>query len=387
MTLMPGHSSAIHVVPSVDEKASGPSYTVVRLCEALIEVGENVTLAVLHSNAGSACERQAFVRSFPVRYWPRRLCISPEMHRWLQGQVNSGGSNLVHSHSLWEMPNVYPGWVTRHTGVPLIVSPRGTLSSWALNRSKWVKRVFWPLVQGPAICHAACFHATAESEYDDIRRLGFRQPVAIIPNGIDLATPRERGPGKRKKLLFLGRIHPTKGVDILLRAWLAVARRFPEWDLRIVGPDNDGYLNRMQRLAIDLAIPRVDFAGSVYGEAKARAYQEADLFVLPTHSENFGMVVAEALASGIPAIVSRGAPWQQLEVKGAGWWIDIGVDPLVACLDKALACSPANLAQRGVRGREWMEAEFSWMRVGAMMLGTYRWLREGGATPQWVKLH
>src|SRR5690606_30834270 len=111
--------------------------------------------------------------------------------KWLRDIVLSAEVDVLHNHSLWMMPNVYPGWATKRTlNIPLVVSPRGTLSPWALNRSRWKKKMFWHLLQKPAIRHAACFHATAESEYHDIRRIGFDQPICIIPNGIHI--PHEK---------------------------------------------------------------------------------------------------------------------------------------------------------------------------------------------------
>jgi glycosyltransferase involved in cell wall biosynthesis len=245
--------------------------------------------------------------------------------------------------------------------------------------------LFWPLVQKPALAATSCFHASAESEYEAIRRMGFRQPVAIIPNGIDIPVFVAQRRGNFRTLLFLGRVHPSKGLDMLLPAWQAVQKRFPEWRLIIAGPDNGGYLSKMQHLAAQLQLKQIEFVGALMGRQKWEAYREAELFVLPTYSENFGVTVAEALAAGIPAIVSRGAPWQGLEQKKAGWWIDTGLDPLVACLNYALDQSPDVLAEMGQRGRVWMQEEFSWERVGAMMDQTYRWILSGGNKPDWVR--
>ena len=136
-------------------------------------------------------------------------------------------------------------------------------------------------------------------------------------------------------------------MDVLLRAWQAVAPRFPEWELRVVGPDDGGYLAQMQALAAQLRLERIEFPGPVYGEDKLRAYRQASLFVLPTYSENFGMTVAEALAAGTPAVVTQGAPWAGLVEQGAGWWIEMGLDPLVACLEQALSTSPQRLERNG----------------------------------------
>ena len=156
------------------------------------------------------------------------------------------------------------------------------------------------------------------------------------------------------------------------------------WRLVIAGPDNDGYLAQMQNLAVQLDLKRIEFVGALKGAQKWDAYQQADLFVLPTYSENFAMTVAEALASGVPAIVSKGAPWERLVEKKAGWWIEIGFDPLVNCLMQALALPPAQLSDMGQQGRSWMKEEFSWDCLGSRMAHTYQWIVSGGSKPEWV---
>lgn len=372
----------IHVVPAISEEASGPSYSVVRLCDSLIAQRQDVTLAALDWAPIQSPPR--FLKTFPLGLGPRRLGGAPLMRQWLTVQAASGSVDLIHNHSLWMMPNVYPGRVARKYDIPLVVSPRGTLSEWAMQSGSSLKRVFWPLLQAPALAATSCFNATAESEYRDIRRLGFRQPVAIIPNGIDIPDLAPKALGTFRTLLFLGRIHPVKGLDILLPAWRAVQDRFPEWRLQIVGPDNGGYLDKMQQRAGELRLERIEFSGALFGEQKWQAYRQADLFVLPTYSENFGMSVAESLAAGTPAIVSKGAPWAGLDRHGAGWWVDIGLDPLVSCLEDALARSTDDLGEIGQRGRCWMETECSWVRVGQRMAETYRWILNGGNRPEWV---
>jgi glycosyltransferase involved in cell wall biosynthesis len=307
------------------------------------------------------------------------------MRRWLEKEAASGRIDLIHNHSLWMMPNVYPGRASRLGACPLVVSPHGTLSTWALNRSALQKKIFWHLLQAPVLQTAACFHVTSETEREDIRRLGFRQPVCIVPNGIDLPPLAEKQEVSHRVLLFLGRMHPVKGVDFLLRSWQSVEHRFPDWELHLAGPDNGGYLAEMQGLAAQLRLEHVVFRGPLFGEEKWRAYRSASLFVLPTHSENFGMTVAEALAAGTPAIVTKGAPWGGLEKQGAGWWIDIGVDPLVACLERALELPEMRLVEMGRAGRRWMERDYAWDRIGTQVAIAYRWLLEGGEAPPWVR--
>jgi glycosyltransferase involved in cell wall biosynthesis len=373
---------SVHVVPSISEEASGPSYSVPRLCESLVDDGGRVTLAVLDRNIMPF--PPAFLKTFQGGYGPKRLGRSPAMHKWLKETAARHEMDIIHNHSLWMMPNVYPGWAARRFNIPFVVSPRGTLSRWAMNSGSVVKRGFWPLVQRPALEAVTCFHATAESEYRDVREAGFRQPVAIVPNGIDLPTWQPRISPSPRTLLFLGRIHPVKGLDTLLRAWQVVMSKFPEWQLRIAGPDNAGYLGQMRRLAAELRLERLEFAGALYGTDKWQAYQQADLFVLPTHSENFGMSVAESLAAGTPAIVTKGGPWEALNNHRAGWWIESGMESLVATLESTLSVSFEELQAMGLRGREWMEREFSWRRTGQMMAETYRWILQGGQMPDWI---
>jgi glycosyltransferase involved in cell wall biosynthesis len=253
-----------------------------------------------------------------------------------------------------------------------------------MKHHRWRKRVMWHLGQGQTLKRADALHATAESEYEDIRRLGLTQAVCVVPNGIDVPRRMAKSTNGRRRLLYLGRMHRKKGIDLLLRAWRAVQGRVPDWEVVIAGPDDGGELPRMQRLASELRVERVSFLGPVYGEEKLALYRSAHLYVLPTHSENFAITVAEALAAGTPAIVTRGAPWRGLADNDSGWWIEIGVDPLVACLEKAVALPHARLAEMGENGRTWMAREFSWEAIGQQMKRVYEFLRGHGPRPAFV---
>jgi len=374
----------IEIVPSVGTEASGPSYVVVRLCESLLAQGNEVTLATL--DLGPRPSSLACLKTFPLSFGGAHLGRSSHMRRWLHDRCRSKAVDLIHNHSLWMMPNVYPGQVAKRWRVPLLVSPHGTLTTWAMRSGSTLKRVFWPLVQKPALDSAACFHASTDHEYADIRRAGFRQPIAVIPWGIDLPDVAPKASATPRTLLFLGRLHPVKGLDMLLPAWRAMQARFPEWQLRIVGPDEGGHLAEMRALASGLGLERVHFAGPLLGAHKWQAYAEAELFVLPTHSENFGVAVAEALAAGTPAVVTKGAPWEGLEANGCGWWVDIRAEDLAEALSKAMSLSPAALAKMGSLGRDWMARDFSWPRIGAAMAQVYSWLRSGGRPPNSVRL-
>ncbi len=370
-------------MPYISHEASGPSYSVPALCQALVEAGVEVELHVLLGQPPPEAEYRCVTHG--EWSWPRRLHISPSMKRALVEA--SSRVDVVHSHGLWTMANVYPGRVVPGSGSLLVASPRGTLSAWALGRGRWRKRLMWWLAQARTLERSACLHATAEAEIADMRGMNLRAPVALIPNGIDIPGHEKAGTGeaRTRRLLFLGRIHPVKGVDILLRAWRRIQDEFPDWEVQVVGPGESDYLAEIRRLGRELGVERVSFPGPAYGEAKSATYRQADLFVLPTHTENFGVAVAEALAHEVPAIVSRNAPWSGLETMGCGWWIEHGDGPLIESLRHALSLDPSDLRQRGRRGRRWMERDFSWRHIGERMRDTYRWLLAGGGTPDWVR--
>lgn len=379
----------VHVVASIATASSGPSHSVPRLCESLLAAGEDVVLATVERTAAA---RPAFARAFPPGAGPRRLGRSPALRRWLYATVRRREAGIVHSHGMWQMNAVYPGWAVRNSAAALVVAPRGTLSPWAMRSGSRFKRIFWPAIQRPALRQVACWHATADAEGNEIRRLGFRQPIAVIPNGVDLPpVPNPRPENDYRTLLFLGRIHPKKGIDILIDAWRLVQDRFPHWRLVIAGKEGNqgqvqrGYLEALRRRAAARGAVRVAFAGELLGRVKRDAYAAAELYVLPTHSENFGLTVTEALAAGTPVITTTGAPWRGLEIRQAGWWIAPGAEALAACLSEALAVSPARLREMGARGRRWMATDFSWPDIGRRMAHTYAWLRGRTDRPDWVR--
>ena len=364
----------IHVVPAIARESSGPTYAVTRLCEAVIAAGEEVVLATCDFDPLPA--PPPFVRRFPPAFGPRRLTRAPSLNRWLRAQVRGGRTGIVHSHGLWRMSAVYAARAVRGGRARLVVSPHGTLSPWAMRHGRRrAKRLFWAAFQRRALTRAACFRATSDQECDDIRRLGFRQPVAVIPNGVDLPPMHPAARARHRTLLFLGRLHPVKGVDLLIEAWAAVQDAFPRWRLVIAGDDADyqgtsGYMAELRRLAAARGAARVSFAGELTGAAKWDAYRGAALYVLPSRSENFGVTVAEALAAGTPVIASDRTPWRRLHDRGAGWCVETGAAPLAARLREALAADDGALRRMGMRGRRWMEEDFSWADIGRRMAAT-----------------
>ncbi len=377
----------VQTIARVEQEASGPTYSVTRLAGGLQALGHDVRLMSIGGVAPGLeipTPHQRFRQDharFPVL---KSLLLSGGFDRAIRDEARA--ADIVHAHGLWLMPNIYPSWAAAAAATPLVISPRGTFSPVALQRSRLRKRLFWTLLQARAVGQAACLHATSDQEHRDIRAAGLRQPVAVIPNGVDIPEPAPAGTqGDARTLLYLGRIHPIKGLEVLLDAWSRVSGDFPDWRLRLVGPDSDGYEAALKAKAEQLHLQRVQFAGSRYGAAKAEEYGAAELYVLPSFTENFGMSVAEAMAHGLPVITTTGTPWEAVRARCSGWWASPDAAGLEAALRDALGRPPQALREMGEAGRRWMAESFSWRRVAADMARVYEWICGEASPPDLVR--
>jgi glycosyltransferase involved in cell wall biosynthesis len=308
-------------------------------------------------------------------------------YKALWAEVSQWAPVLFHDHGAWLPSNVAAAFVAWRADIPLVISTRGMLIPWALNHHRWKKHVAWWAYQKQVLRQADLFHVTSGEEAAMLRALGFEQPVAVIPNGVQLppaASPKSEG-GNRTAL-FLSRIHPKKGLPMLIDAW-ASAR--PEgWNLELVGPSENGHREELKRITqrhgLDEAI---SFVGPVTDEEKWSYFHRADLFVLPTHSENFGIVVAEALASGTPVLTTTGAPWQELIDYRCGWWVSPNRAAIAEALQDAVSLSDAERYAMGDRGSTLVRERYSWENVGNQMLQAYHWLLDGGPPPACIQQH
>lgn len=377
--------SVTHVVASLTKANGGPSYSVPRLASELSNLNVETVLRTLELDEDKTASTKAKASDSPSNWFARRLAWSPALLAALEEDSQRG--RILHTHGLWLMPNIYPAYVKRKAPLTRVIhSPRGMLGKAALDFSRLKKRVMWSTVQHSAINHADCIHATAYSEYEECRAAGLKNPVAIIPNGIDIPavrSPRSAGP-KGKRVLYLGRIHPKKGLENLIQAWAPLEGQHPSWTLHIVGPAEDGHDRDLERLTKQLGLTQVSIEPPVYEDAKWSAYHSSDVFILPTLNENFGLTVAESLAAGVPAISTDGAPWSGLQEERCGWWIPQGRDAMTEALRDAITRTAREREEMGSRGRAWMEREFSWHKVASDMLAVYRWLAGRDEAPACV---
>ena len=216
------------------------------------------------------------------------------------------------------------------------------------------------------------FVATCEEEYKDIRALGYLAPVAIIPNGIDIPI-FNRPAQKQKRVAFLSRIHKKKGIDILIKTWSKLEPIYPDWKLAIAGPMTD-YGKEMKILCNKLNLNNVEFVGPLYGLEKTNFLQDSELFVLPTHSENWGIAIPEALVCSTPAICTTGAPWEGLKTHNCGDWIVLSEENLFNSMNSIMDLSSKERMEMGKRGYEWVIKDFSWKSIGQKTVDAFNWL-------------
>lgn len=329
----------------------------------------------------------SFTSAFPQHM---SFGFGTRFRRDLFGFLSKNIPNVMHVHGLW-IPATY--WATRGAQryqIPYLMQTHGMLESIALDNNRWKKKFAWSLYQRDALQRACVIVSTSEREAEGIRRLDLRNPIALIPNGIDVERidilNQSKVPVDNKKIrtaLFVGRIHPIKGLIDLVDAWAKL--RPIGWRVVIAGPDENGHRAQVEsRIRERGLIECFQFAGPVDDVEKAALYQTADIFVLPTLSENFGIVVAEALIHKLPVMTTKAAPWQSLETNSCGWWIDIGLEPLVNALSKALSCSPEKLAGMGERGHNLVKNTFSWSLIVDDLLEVYRWVVREGDKPSCI---
>ena len=363
----------------------GPIYSVHGLCRALARRGHEVHVFTTNVDGPGVSDvpidRTVDLDEVSVRYFPtafgRRLYRSPAMGRALARTC--GSFDVVHLHSVFLWPTMAAARVARRSGTPYVVTPRGMLVSDLIARkSRWAKRAWIGLVERRSIEQAAAVHVTSRLEAEEMQAMGFApRRTVVIPNALDMAgvpaTPSADdeawiGTLPQRFALYLGRINWKKGLDRLI----AALARTKNIDLVVAGHDDEKYEGTLQSLARELGVAnKIIFTGPVFGSRKWALLRRARMLVLASHSENFGMVVLEAMAVGCPVVVTAGVGLAEtVRACGAGLVVEGDAAPLAAAIT-SLEGNEAARRQMGSAGRKAAAEQFSWTRVADEMAELY----------------
>ena len=373
-----------HVINSIDMVTGGPARSVTHLIQSLTELKDIQKLYLDTIKTNNPIIKNFDNDKSTIKFHHRNN-FNP--FNFNVNSLNKEKIDIYHGHGLWQMPIHLMSKVARKRNIPYIITPRGMLEPWSMRQKYLKKKIAFLLYQKYDLMKADCIHVTASSEAESVRKLGFKNPIAVVPNGIYI--PKFSGnktKSKFKKALFLSRIHPKKGIEILIKAWSRLNVQLKKnWTLEIVGDGNQEYILFLKKKISEFGLSNnIKILDPIYGKEKLQLYINADLFILPTHSENFGIVVAEALACKTPVITTKGAPWNDLIKYNCGKWIDLSIDNLVAAMNYMMSKDSEELLKMGNNGRNLIINKYSISSTANKILEVYKWTLKKGDMPNFI---
>jgi len=388
----------LHIIENIDNSYGGPAKSVPFLIKYLnkLEINNKIISIKLKDNEiNDICEQNS-IQIITTEYNGFKfLKYSNKLYHNIVNEITD--KTILHTQSLWNYPPYCAFQISKEYKVPLIMSIRGNLYDWNLNKSKWKKDLSLKLFQMKMFKEASCLHATEINELKAIRKLGIKTPVALISNAIEieefenLSTKEEAKKNlnldkDKRYILFMSRIYSKKGLEYLVNSFIHIEHNFPEWEILIAGPIYDKpYFEKInQNIKKSKINNKVHYFGMVNGKKRLDLFASSDLFILPAHTENFGMVIGEAMACGLPVITTKGTPWEILNKKNAGWWIELEDESITNALEEAMLKTKVQLNKMGLNGYKIIKEDFTWNRVASQMKELYSWLLNKRKKPDFV---
>ena len=374
------------VIPCLGQNSGGPSRSVYELTKGLRSTGMETDILTNNYLENPNIAADSWIHSVDI---PKMLPF--EFNTKFKKVLCDNDYDLFHIHSIYSYPVSLAAKYARRKGIPYIIAPRGSLYEAALDSSSsFKKKVFNHLFLFSDLNHASVIHATCEEEMLQIRRLGIKAPIAIIPNSISLPSekPQLSAPNMFR-LCYLGRINPIKNIDGILKAWHSAGMsNRKDAELVIIGDSKlekeKVYLESLHQLEQTLRIENISWKGALSGDSKDKMLNSCSFLILPSYSENFGMVVVEALVQGVPVVASKGTPWKSLEAEDCGWWINNSVEEMSNLIRQLSEVSNERRKEMGLRGQQFVEDNFSTDSVCKSLRCLYEWVLGKGAKPEFV---
>ena len=374
------------IVPALGSIYGGPSKSVIELAEAIGKRGVNIDVVTTNANGDERINVPLLTwieeKNYRIQYFPYWNILdykfSPSLTHWLFHNI--GNYKLVHTNAVFSYPVLPAYWACQRNKIPYVVTPRGMLEPWALNYKSYKKGLYFSLVEKPALQKASAIHTLASTEAENIKTLNLGTPLVVIPNGIyranfeALPNPeifyQEFSETRNKTLIiFLGRIDPKKGLDLLAKAFAKAHKLFPETHLIVAGQDNTGYLPTAQNyFKEEGCADAVTFTGMLTGEIKYAALAASNIYVAPSYSEGFSMSVLEGMATGLPCVITTGCNFP--EAKDVAKIVDIDPEQIANALISLLQ-TPLEAKNMGDRARAFILENYTWDKIVLKMIAIY----------------
>ena len=377
----------LQVISGMGLKAGGPTACTYQLLKGIQEKGLQADLLTFDTeDDDEIISRESFMKILTPPRNPR-FGYSKKLKYWLEDNKDY---DLYHINGLWQYMSHATALSVRKEHKPYVISPHGMLYPEGLKKSGWVKKVSLALFQRKDLRKATALHATSPKEMMYLRAFGLTQPIAVIPNAInvgDVSKLDAQTQRSKRKIGFLGRLAPIKNLELLIEAWANSKATTQHAELVIIGDGDDSYVEQLKLIIKNKKLDNIFFTGFLTGKVQEAMMQQLSYLVLPSKSENFGMVVTEALARQIPVIASKGTPWKELNTHRCGWWIDSDLASLSNALEAALNLDETQRLEMGINGRVLVENKYSKEAVSKMMITFYKWiLSETKELPPFVNI-
>lgn len=377
----------IHTTKSIAQTAGGVARVVISLCEELA-TGDDTVNIVTTEDSRNPSARNMYCENSAVQYhvvtingredlfWRMRYLAI--LKKLIIGSLKLSPDLIVHVNGLWDFTG-YAGYrAASAKSVPYVISTHGMLDPWSYNHKNFRKKVALSVYQNKIIENSWALIANSELEENNLRNLYPSKKVFVIDNGVKPAANNtsQQESLRENIVLFMSRLHPIKNIPGLLEAWALLKRKqavSANWKLIIAGPDENNYAKKLVSQVEQLGLfGSVEFVGNVLDKDKNKLFGSASIFILPSYSENFGLVVVEALMHQLPVIASKGTPWDCLESSGCGWHVETSATAIAEALEKAILVGPKARANMGAIGRKLAYDRFTWGEIAKKMRSLYK---------------
>lgn len=374
----------LHTISGLNISSGGPTSCTYNLIKGLRDEGIEADILTLmpRDDSDKIIADDSFIKALPNDARTPLVCSS-NFRRYLISHI---GYDLYHANGLWTCPTHFTAEIAKKQNKPCVIAPHGMLYPQALQVSAWKKKIVSMVFQRKDLETASCLQATCMAELEHIRAFGLNNPVAVIPNGlvIDDSLEIRKTSNSVRRFAFVGRLNRIKNVDLLLSAWSKLGDKTRNCELLIIGDGDTAYKKELEEFATANKLNNVRFLGFIMGKDLQKLVHSIDFQILPSKSENFGMVVPEALIQGVPVIASKGTPWSDLATFDCGWWVDNDIDTLISTLLIAINLSEQDRLGMGERGRTLVLRHYSIKSVSLRMKQLYEWLVYKNIKPEYV---